>query len=148
MAANRHLAAIAHDAGKFGQRRFFSAVQWTYRFPASSSPTDFTVRHTPDAQRLNTRDAHGGRRSRLMGGGWVGGGKSMTLLALSRPFWSGFGAMRSDAKDVGIGKAVPLAHCENLDAARSDRSRSRQFIQNSKDGPHRSRGHPCVNHAL
>jgi hypothetical protein len=53
MAANRHLAAIAHDSGKFGQRRFFSAV--------------------PDAQRLNTRDVHGGRRSHLMGGGWVGG---------------------------------------------------------------------------
>ena len=26
--------------------------------------------------------------------------------------------MRSDAEDVGIGKAVPLAHCEHLDAAR------------------------------
>ena len=36
--------------------------------------------------------------------------------------------MRSDAKDVGIGKAVPLAHCENLDAAREDRSRTRQSL--------------------
>jgi hypothetical protein len=36
--------------------------------------------------------------------------------------------MRSDAKDVGIGKAVPLAHCENFDAARKDRSRTRQSI--------------------
>ena len=36
--------------------------------------------------------------------------------------------MRSDAKEVGIGKAVPLAHCENLDAAREDRPRTRQSI--------------------
>jgi hypothetical protein len=34
-------------------------------------------------------------------------------------------AMRSDAKDGGTGKAVPLAQCENLDAARSDRSQPR-----------------------
>ena len=40
-----------------------------------------------------------------------------TLSSLARS-WSGFRAMRSDAKDVRIGKVVPLAHCENLDAAR------------------------------
>ena len=36
--------------------------------------------------------------------------------------------MPSDAKDVGIGKAVPLGRCENLNAAREDRPRTRQSI--------------------
>jgi hypothetical protein len=51
-------------------------------------------------------------------------GLAVTTSPAVRPFWSGFRAMRSEAKDVGIGKAVPLAHCENLDAARQDRSRT------------------------